>query len=183
VIELILYIILAIILDTLFVGLFRRRRGGKSKLIEYSNGSFRIQSEFGIIKYSSEDKFLRCTIKGKSTKLAADRVLGIKYRAEARYALLEELLFGFNIADFFARYQDSVDWYSISLIGPDDIELPIYIAGQYQPREFLLGWYIDMQRHFLEKVGLVTDIEIESRQLVTDLLKCLEKRDIRKNLL
>ena len=71
--------------------------------------------------------------------------------------MLQELFFGFDLPDLLHRYADTVVWHSISLEMVDGSELPVFIAGQYQPREFLLGWYIDAQEQLLASLGMFRD--------------------------
>ena len=42
----------------------------------------------------------------------------------------------------------------------------MFIAGQYEPREFLLGWYIGLQARILGALGLFHDIDDHCRQVL-----------------
>jgi hypothetical protein len=95
--------------------------------------------------------------------LAFDEVDGIEYRAVERNALLGEWFFGFDITDFMGRYRDTREWFSIAVVAHGGRRIPLYLGSRYQRREFLMGWYIDLQSALLSRLGLLKDAEAESR--------------------
>ena len=77
---------------------------------------------------------------------------------------MAELFFGFNLTDFMGRYRDTREWFSIAAVARGGQRIPLYLGSRYQRREFLMGWYIDLQSALLSRMGLLRDAESESRE-------------------
>lgn len=48
----------------------------------------------------------------------------------------------------------------------DGQRVPPYLSGQYRPREFMFGWYIELQAALLSRLGLLADVEARSREVL-----------------
>jgi hypothetical protein len=73
------------------------------------------------------------------------------------------MFFGYNLTDLLPRYHDTVEWLAIAAVTHDGKRIPLFLSGRYQQREFLLGWYIELQERLLGRIGLLKDVEAQSR--------------------
>ena len=150
-------------IDTAFVALFRAHKAGKFDVVRDDAKTFGFVSDTGRFNIYPEERKIGYTVGVERGTLAFDEVDGIEYRAEERHALLGELFFGFNITDFMGRYRDTREWFSIAVVAHGGRRIPLYLGSRYQRREFLMGWYIDLQSALLSRLGLLKDAEAESR--------------------
>ena len=162
------YFVLAVLCGLLFDAawvalLFRMRRVGTFKVLRETGAMFGFVSSTGTFVASREAGSLT-VVQGKSrATLKFSEIKGLEYRVNEKYALLEEFFFGLDLTDLLARYQDTVEWFSIALITQDGKRIPLYLSGQYQQREFLMGWYIEHQARVLAHLGFITNVEDQSR--------------------
>lgn len=160
----------AIVIDTAWVALFRARPVGTFKVLRDNPNTFTFASNHGTFSINRVAQTLSYALSKQRGSLPLSEVKGFEYRINEKYAVLEELFFGFELTDLLSRYQDTVEWFSIALVTLDGKRIPLYLSGQYCAREFLLGWYIDWQAAFLARLGLLKDVEDQSRSAL-DLLQ------------
>jgi hypothetical protein len=154
----------AVIVDTAWVALFRAQPVGKFKVTRRGTALFQFTTTLGNCTIYPKAKRLEFDgSKGRITVAFAD-IKNLEYRVDEQYALIQELFFGYDFTDTLARSQDSVHWFSIAVVTHDRRKIPLYLSGQYVRREFLLEWYIELQSLVLEKLGLLTDVEEQSRE-------------------
>ena len=154
----------AIVIDTAWVALFRAQPVGKFHVNRRGTALFQFTTTLGNCTiYPKAGRLEFNGSKGKLTVAFAD-IKGLEYRVNERYALIQELFFGYDFTDTLARYQDSVYWFSIAVVTHQNTRIPVYLSGQYVQREFFLDWYIELQSLLLEKLGLLTDVEEQSRE-------------------
>lgn len=151
-------------IDTAFVALFRAHKAGKFEVVRDDAGMFGFVTDTGRFNVYPGQHKLGYTIGAQRGTLAFDQIDGIEYRAEERHALLAELFFGFDLTDFMGRYRDTREWFSIAVVARGGQRIPLYLGSRYQRREFLMGWYIDLQCALLSRLGLLRDAETESRE-------------------
>lgn len=155
---------LGVLMDTFWVAVFRTTPQGRFKVSIDNVSSFSFLTKLGAFSVDRGKRMLSFVIPGqKKGLLPLSHIKGLEYRAQVKSATLQELFFGLDLTDLLPRYRDTIDWYSISAVTTDEERIPIYLGGQYQPREFLLTWYIDLQAALLERLGLVHDEGEESR--------------------
>src|SRR5262249_23152182 len=94
------------------------------------------------------------------------------------WALAEELLTGLDFTDLLPAYQDQIHWYSIKLLLKDRSEVPVFAAGEYEPREFLMNWYYDIQARLLRALGALLDVGQYSRDVLDRFLHELRSAGI-----
>ncbi len=165
-------------LDFIFVAFFRRLKKGRYKVhantaevVEFSTdvGGFAIDRV--------HEEFRYATPEGRgSVPLAAVRKL--EFGLVEKYALLQEILFGFDLTDYLGRYQDSDYWYSIVVRTVEGEHIPVYIAGQYKQREFLMTWYINLQQRVLEVLGVFVDVHDWSRAVVDSIQDAFQESGV-----
>ncbi len=159
-----LSIAVAIVIDTAWVAVFRARPVGKFKVTRRGEAVFQFLTTVGQFTiYSKEERF---DFKDGKTQasLPFAHIKGLEYRVNASYALIEELFFGYNLTDFLAKYQDTIEWFSVAVVTHQNKRIPLYVSGQYTQREFLLSWYIELQSWLLTKLGLLTNVEGQSHE-------------------
>lgn len=153
----------AVAIDTAFVALFHRHKAGTFEVARDDDDVFRFVSDTGRFNIYPGQRKLGYTVGTERGTLAFDEMDGIEYRAEERHALLAELFFGFDITDFMGRYHDSREWFSIAVVARGGHRIPLYLGSSWRQREFLMGWYIELQSALLSRLGLLRDAEVESR--------------------
>ena len=147
----------AMVLDWVWAALFRTTRKGKFKITRTDAAHFTFVTDPGTFSIDRNKRTLTYSVSKEDGILSFEEIAGIKYRAEVRYAGLEEVYLGFDLTDSMPRHADTLYWYSISLQTADGREIPLFIIGQYEPREFMLSWYIELQGGVLERLGLFKD--------------------------
>lgn len=164
---------LLVLLDTAWVALFRARPVGRFEVLLAGESLVRVRSSAG--DFTIYPKARRLTLHGGPHRgdVPFSDIKGLSFRVEERHALLEELFFGFDLTDHFAAYQDTVDWHSIAVVTHDGRRIALVLSGQWHPREFLMGWYIDAQAWCLERLGLLTDVEAQCQAALARLRSAL----------
>jgi len=164
------FCVLGILLDHLWVALFSARPNGKFNVVRETPTSFSFQSRVGTYTVNAGSQSLSYVSGKNRGTLKLGDIKGLEYRVEQKHALLEEWFFGFDLTDFLSEYRDTIDWYSIAAVTSDGKRVPLYLSGQYQRREFLLEWYINIQAEVLLRLGLLKDIEAQSHKAL-DLIR------------
>jgi hypothetical protein len=155
--------ILGIVIDLFWVAAFRLAPQGKFKVSVNNPSSFSFLTKLGGFSIDRGKQALSFALVGRRGLLPLSEIKGLEYRAKAKVATLQELFLGFDLADVLPSYQDTIDWYSISAVTSKQERIPIYLGGEYQRREFMMTWYIDLQAALLEKLGLGHDEGAQSR--------------------
>ncbi len=158
-----LTIVCAILLDTAWVALFRSRPVGKFEVLRDAGNTFGFTSNAGTFTAHQDSQTLTYVCGKLRGSLKFSEIKGLEYRVNEKYALLEELFFGLDLTDLLPRYHDTIEWFCITMVTLDGRRIPMYLSGQYQQREFLLGWYIELQAGLLARLGLLKDVEAQSR--------------------
>lgn len=156
-------ILLSVLADTVWTALFRAGPVGRFKIIHESGSEIRFTSSTGNFVVNRDSRTLRFSCGRDRGVLRFDEIRKLEYHVDERYALLAQLFVGLNRSSLLDRYHDTVDWFSITVLTLDGRRIPLFLSGQYQPREFLLGWYIDLQAELLEYLGLMVDVEKQGR--------------------
>jgi hypothetical protein len=165
-----LALLVAILVDTAWVALFRAKPVGKFKVVRRGESLFQFESTTGTFSVFPKERRLEVKDGNGKRVVKFSELKGMEYRVNESYALVQELFFGYDLTDTLARYQDTVDWFSVAVVTEDDKRIPLFLSGQYTQREFLLSWYIEAQSWLLDKLGLLTDVEAQSREAM-DLLR------------
>ena len=108
-------------------------------------GSFELNRKQGRLNFIAEHGQGHC-------KLAEINHIGFEIVTE--YALFHEIIFGFDLTDVLKQYRDQHEHYIIHIKSNEGINLPVYIASQYRPKEFMQGWYFELTEFALAKLGL-----------------------------
>ena len=77
-----------------------------------------------------------------------------------------------------------VDWYTIIIRLKDGKEFPVFVAGEYLPRQFLseesellMGRWLDLEYVILQRLGLSKDVSEYARSILGRILSELQKSD------
>ena len=73
--------------------------------------------------------------------------------------------------DLLGRYEDRVHWYEIAALMTSGERIPLYITGQYEPREPLMAWWFEWQLRVFARMGLYVDAEEHAREKLDVLLR------------
>lgn len=163
---LILSVLAAVVVDTAWVALFRAQPVGRFKVVREGESVFQFQSDVGSFTILPREGKLKYKTSAGPQEITQENLKGIEYHVNESVAVLQELFFGLQGTDLLARYMDTVDWFSLVAVSKDGRRVPLYLSGQYTPREFMLSWYIELQAWFLQRVGLMADVEQQSREVM-----------------
>lgn len=155
--------VVAFVADTAWVAFFRARPVGRFKVLRDDDAMFSFATNTGTFSANQRAHVLGYTKGARRGSVKFSDIRGIEYRFNAQYAVLEELFFGLNFTDLLPRYQDTVEWFAIAAVTHERKRIPLFVSGSYQQREFLLGWYIALQAWILTRLGLLKDVEEQSR--------------------
>lgn len=155
--------VVAVALDTLWVALFRTGAMGKFKVVRDGSAIFQFESDSGSFSILPKEGRLSYKTTQSSGSLSRAEIKGLEFRVRESVAIVQELFFGLDVSDLLARYMDTVDWFSIAVVTNDGRRIPLFLSGQYTRREFLMTWYIELQARLLEYIGVVKDVEAQSR--------------------
>ena len=152
-----LLIVASIVLDTIFVALFRRQRKGKFEVTNKGGNQIKIESNFGRFIFDKKSKTLIYRENKKLNTVEFSKIEGIEVNATDNFAFLREVFFGLTIFDIFKRYHDSDFTNTLIIRSNDERSIPIFTVGQYHQRDFLMKWYINAQTRILSFLGLLKD--------------------------
>jgi hypothetical protein len=160
--------------DTAWVALFRAAPAGRFRVLVDDGTTFTFATTTGRFSVDRAARVLTYAAGKRRGRLGFDEMKGLEYRVDSQWAVLQEIFFGWDATDWMAPYRDTVDWFALAVVTNDGQRLPLYLAGRYAPREFMLTWYIDLQSALLEKLRLAHDVEARSRDAVALLLRRME---------
>jgi len=154
----------AFALSLAFVGLWAARPQGRFKVLADTPERFVFSSSCGEFTLHHGSGTLAWIAKGQraSTKLADMR--GFDYLVNEEADWVGEFLFGFDFTDLWARYRDSVEWHEIAIVTSPQGRVPVFRSGRLQQREFLMTWFFDLQERLLVALGLLHDVDRQSRE-------------------
>ncbi|MDJ0708823.1 MAG: hypothetical protein QNJ14_00465 [Woeseiaceae bacterium] len=162
-------IVVGVVVDYFFVAVFRGLKRAKFTVTEDSPSNYSFLTDVGGYRIDRQARTLSYAISGKRSVVSLDDLKRLKYGYLDKSAFMAEVFFGFDLTDFFGPYQDINHWYEIHLETVSGEKIPLFTAGQYQPREFLLTWYITLQQSILEKMGFFHDVHEYSHRVLDEI--------------
>ena len=161
-----LVIVGVVIFDVLYMALLYRPKKGRFKVLHRSSKQFRFATSLG--EYTI-DAFRSCvtvhTRKG-NTSIPFSKISRLNYGLTKSAALVEEVLNDFDIWDMFNTYEDKNYWFAIDAVLSNGKKFPLYVVGQYEPREPLSEWWFTLQRGILASMGLFKPVDRISRDVL-----------------
>ncbi len=176
--RILIFLLVLALLDFLFVAFFRRLKKGHFKVHSDTTEAFEFSTSVGGFAIDRANRVFKYATPDGRGSIPLDDVDKLEFGLVEKYAFLQEMFFGFDLTDIMGRYQDSDYWYSISVRTSAGEHVPIYIAGQYKQREFLLTWYINLQQRILEKLGVFVDVHEWSRAVVDSIQAAFQRSGI-----
>ena len=173
-----IWILILILLDFLFVAFFRRLKKGHYKVHADTSEAFEFSTDVGGYAIDRAERVFRYTTPETRGTIPLDDVQKLEFGLVEKYPFLKEWFFGFNLTDMMRRYQDSDYWYSITILTAEGKHIPVYLGGQYKQREFLLTWYINLQQRLLEMLGAFVDVHDWSRAVVDSIQDAFEESGV-----
>lgn len=162
-------VIIGVALDYFFVAVFRGLKRAKFLVTEDSDKTYSFLTDVGGFRIDRAERTLNYAVLGKRATVPLDDLKRLKFAYLDKSAFMSEVFFGFDVTDFLGPYQDINHWYEIHLETKNGDKIPLFTAGQYQPREFLLTWYITLQERILEQFGLFRDVHDYARRVVDEI--------------
>ena len=123
-------------------------------------GAIGFQTDYGKFILSPSKATLFYDGKGGSgMKFAFSEIQSLMPHHSDESSWLGEFVFGLDFWDMFKSNRDTVQWRMLSLEMATGEQLPVFIAGQYVRREIFLGWWFNLERDLLERIGLLKGID------------------------
>ena len=176
--SIIVLVVLGIVLDYFWTTLFRRVRKGKFKVVSDFEGAFQFETNFGQFRIDHKTQRMSVVSKQKRVSFSLKDISALRYTYNDEWALFNEWLFGFDYTDLLTNYQDLIHWYTITIKTNDGQKIPVFVAGQWEPREFLFGWYIQLQENILSRFGLFREIDEHCSEVFEQIHYQLKKSGI-----
>lgn len=129
-------------------------RKGKCKVVSKSETSCSVQTSLGAMKLDLPNKELIYSMQGMKGSVKFSDIKGFIYDEHQDGTFLIELFTGYDLTDSLNRYSDRIKWYSICIETVNGDNIPFYLVGQYEPREFLFTWLYEIEEYLLTKIGL-----------------------------
>ncbi|MFZ3087754.1 MAG: hypothetical protein WA123_06785 [Methylotenera sp.] len=166
---------LGILTHLFWMGLFRQINKGRFNVIKNTTKSFKVISDFGSVNIDHELQKLTLGGKNRYLKIDLNQITGVRFTHDDEWARFAEWFFGVGLLDVFPAFRDRVHWYTIKLVLSDGKEVPIFVAGEYEPREFLMGWYLDLEVSILSWFGVLPDVGAYARETLDCVMSELNK--------
>jgi hypothetical protein len=141
-------------------------RKGKYFVAKNSKEYLSISSDFGNFHFNFNEK----TFFTNNKTISIGEIVGVRYIVDDELALYSERYSFKGSADL----NNVIHWYTIKLILKDRTEVPIFIAGEYEPKDWFGGYASQLQTSFYQKLGLVVDVDGHCRKALDTLLKCFK---------
>jgi len=154
------WLVAMLLIDFAVMAYLYQPRKGKFRVGRDDDHAFTATTDFGRLAIDRRKR--RLVVGDAEIDLAAIERLDYAWNAE--WAFVEELFVGFDPWDVFDTYQDRVNWYQVSVVAAGSRRVPLFVIGQYEPKEPFTQWWFDWQIQVLERWGLYRDAEHQARQ-------------------
>ena len=173
-----IWVLVLVLLNFLFFAFFRRLKKGRFKVHTDTADVFEFSTDVGGFAIDRNERVFRYATPELSGSIPFDAVQKLEFGLVDKYPVLQEWFFGFSLTDTMRRYQDSDYWYSITVRTAEGKHIPIFIAGQWKQREFLMTWYVNLQQRILETLGIFVDVHEWSRTVVDSIKDAFQASDV-----
>ena len=161
-----LWIALVILADVAMLVFMYRQKKGRFKVLQDDSRRFRFLSNFGDITLDGNTRTVAITSRKKALSVPFDQIQRLDYRMESSTALVEEIWNGLDLWDLTETYRDVNNWFQLSVVLSNGQKIPLYVVGQYEPKELWSEWWFELQRSLLHMVGLFKDVDKTSLVVV-----------------
>jgi len=160
----------AITLDFIIVAWFRRLRRGRYRVTVDTPGLVCFETDLGKFQVNAAHSRLQFDADA-GYYWSLEDIGHLEFEATQRWSLIGEFLLGWEPTDIVEEYRDRLEYFVIYVATTDGRREPLFIASQYRPRQFLMGWYIRLQEDLLERLGLFKNGYRHSRSVYLNLVK------------
>jgi hypothetical protein len=135
-----------------------RLKKGQFRVDRNDSHAFRFETDCGRFTIDRRRLVFRADRKGRSYQIPLDRIDRLDFAYHEKWAAWQELFTGIDLWDLAGAYRDTTEWYEISIVVGSE-KTPVFIVGQYHPRELFSRWYFELQARLLARVGLFVNFE------------------------
>lgn len=154
---------------------FRRMRKGRFDVLARTPAGTSFRTDLATFRIDTVHRSIALVSPSGRRSAPLGDVQAVRIRESEDAAWLLEFMRGFDLMDLAGRYRDTVLWSTVSLRFVDGSEWPVFVAGQYQPREFLMGWFLDLQARVLVRLGWITDVPVRVHAVADELAALLAR--------
>ena len=161
--ETVVGLVILVLIDFLVMALLLRKKKGKLEILRDDSCCFEFETDLGLFSIDRrEHRFQFSSMDGEDS-IALSEIERLNFGLLREWALDEELITGLQIWDLYGRYRDTKAWYQVSLVLVGGRKIPLFLVGQYEPREPLRAWWFEFQARVLLRLGLFEDVEDAAR--------------------
>jgi hypothetical protein len=161
-----------VVIEFLIVAYLYRIKGAKFQIIADTESQFVFETNLGRFRLDREKKAVVLPGgDGTVTTIPFTEIKKLDFGLAREWAFGAELWFGLGFTDLLKQYQDTNEWYGVALVLHSGKRVPIYAAGQLVRREFLMEWWLQIQRALLARFGLYRDVGETSRAVLEEILR------------
>jgi len=160
------WIVLVVLGNIATLSFLYRRKKGRFQVLQDDSRHFRFLSNFGDITIDGGSRSVTIVTRKNGATFSFDQIYGLDHGMKTSTALLEEIWNGLDLWDLMGMYRDVNLWFQLSVILQGGEKVPLYVVGQYEPKEPLSGWWFELQRGILRSLGLFKDADKTSLAVV-----------------
>jgi hypothetical protein len=172
--SLVTLVILVLVSFPVMAMLYRKKKG-RFEILRDDSAGFEFETDLGLFSIDRNEHRFHFSTKDGREAIALSEIERLNFGLLREWAFGAELLTGLQFLDLFKRYRDTNNWYQISLVLVGGPVVPLFVAGQYEPREFLRAWWFDFQVRVLHRLGLFEDVEDAARSSLTAIQGAFEE--------
>ncbi len=178
IIIIIIIFVFIFLLSFLLQAFMYKRRKGLYKKVGETDTALMFKTDLGGFRFDKVNKRLviLCS-SGKSKSVNFDELSCIKYRYKESSAVLFEYIRGFQLWDILPNYRDCFKWYYIVLTTIDGSEIPVFLVGQYEPREPIM-LIINYEKKLMSYFGIFSETDDYSRKIYEKIIHDLDSLGI-----
>lgn len=152
-------------LDIVIKAVLWRLKKGRFRVERDGSDLFRFHTDYGRFTIDRRRLIFRTVQKGRSDQIPLDSIERLDFTYHEKWAGWQELFTGVDLWDLSGKYRDKTEWYEISVVVGNE-KTPVFIVGQYNPRELFSRWYFELQARLLARMGLFVNLEEKARDVL-----------------
>lgn len=160
------WIALLVLGNVAIVVFMYRQKKGRFRVLQEDARRFRFVSNFGDITIDGPTRAVNIRAGKKGATIPFDQIHRLDYGMKTSTALAEEIWNGLDLWDLTGMYRDVNNWFQLSAVLHGGQKVPLYVVGQYEPKEPFSEWWFELQRGMLRLVGLFKDVDKTSLAVV-----------------
>ena len=143
-----------LLFDSLFLAYCFRARKGRFEVVKDDQRAFVVLTDVGRVTIDREKALFSA---GSAPPVPLAQLERLDYYVRSEWAGTEEWLMGVDLWDYWKRYQDQLHWHAVAVCPAGAARIPIFLMGEYEPREPLLNWsgFLEAQLRFIARLGWI----------------------------